>query len=104
MLLSDAQVLLLAAKNGQTLVTHNSMDFSNLHGAWVTWRRHWASEAELVIGSPVSLSRHAGILITPHLPIYDLARILGEFEDVAGSMDDRLFAWNAAGGWPEPRF
>jgi hypothetical protein len=43
----------------------------------------------------------SGILIVPHRPIDDLARILQEFEDTAASMEDRLFAWNSVGGWHE---
>lgn len=102
--LSDPQVLLLAATNGQTLVTRNSKDFPDLHEAWLTWRQHWADEVERMTGIRVALSRHAGILITPHLPIYDLTRILEELEDVPGSMDDRLLAWSEARGWHESRF
>jgi hypothetical protein len=97
--LSDAQVLLRAAEARQTLVTHNSRDFRALHEAWVTWRRRWAREAEEVTGVPVHLSQHAGILMTPHLPSHDLARILEDFADTAGSMDDQLFAWSPARGW-----
>jgi Domain of unknown function (DUF5615) len=102
--ISDVQVLVRAAEEGQTLVTHNSKDFRALHEAWVTWRRHWAREVEQVTGRPVDLSHHAGILITPHLPNHDLARILEEFEDSVGSIDDRLFAWSPARRWHELHF
>jgi len=36
--LSDVHVLLRAAEDGQTLVTHNSNDFRMLHEVLVTWR------------------------------------------------------------------
>lgn len=99
--LTDAQALLRAAEAGQTLVTRNSKDFRALHEAWVTWRRRWEREAQRVTGVPLSLSRHAGILIVPHLPNHQLARLIEEFEDAAAAMDDRLFAWNPAKGWHE---
>jgi hypothetical protein len=99
--LSDAQVLLRAAEARQTLVTHNSRDFRALHEAWVTWRRRWAREVEETTGIAVLLTQHAGILMTPHLPSHDLARIHEDFADSAGSRDDRLFAWSPARGWQE---
>ena len=99
--LNDAEVLLRAAEARQTLVTHNSKDFRALHEAWVTWRRRWEREVEDVIRTPVFLSQHAGILITPHRSVHDLARIIEEFENTAGSMEDRLFAWNPVSGWHE---
>jgi hypothetical protein len=102
--LSDARVLVLAAENKQTLVTHNGKDFRALHEAWVTWRGRWMTEIEQVTGSAVYLSQHAGILITPHLPNHDPARILEEFEDSAGSMDDRVFAWSRTRLWRELRY
>ncbi|MGH2615466.1 MAG: DUF5615 family PIN-like protein [Thermomicrobiales bacterium] len=102
--LSDVQVLLRAAADGQTLVTHNIKDFRALHEAWVTWRWRWAAEVEHVTGRPVHLSQHAGILITPHLPNHELARILEEFADAAEPMADRLFSWTQVGGWHEVRF
>jgi hypothetical protein len=102
--LSDAQILLRAAEERQTLVTHNSKDFRALHEAWVTWRQRWAWEVEQTTGSPVNLSRHAGILITPHLPGHHLASILEEFTETARELDDRLFAWNLARRWHELHF
>lgn len=102
--LSDVQVVLLAAEGRQTLVTHNRKDFRTLHEAWVAWRSRWAIEVEQVVGSRVNLSQHSGILITPHLPNHDLARILEEFEHTAASIDDRLFAWTQLRGWHELQF
>ena len=81
--LSDARVLLRTAVDQQTLVTHNNKDFRSLHEAWVTW------------------GRHAGILISPHMKERDLARILEEFEESAGWMSDRLFAWSPTRLWHE---
>lgn len=102
--LSDTRVLLAAAEHRQTLVTHNENDFRTLHEAWVTMRRLWGTEAERATGMPVTLSRHAGILIVPHLPERDLARILEEFEATAGTIDDRLFMWTRLRRWHELRF
>lgn len=99
--LSDVQVLLRAAENGQTLVSHNGRDFRALHEAWVTWRLRWTREAQEATGSTVFLSQHAGILFTPHLPTHDLARILEEFVDAAETMGDRLFRWRPGEGWNE---
>lgn len=102
--LSDTRALLLAAENEQTLVTHNSKHFRNLHEAWVTWRRRWASEVEQLTGSPVFLSQHAGILITPPLRVHELAPILEEFAGTVEVMNDRLFAWHPVRRWHEVRF
>lgn len=102
--LSDVQVLLRAAEPGQTLITHNLKDFEALHEAWVTWRRRWSSEVEQIVGTPVSLSQHAGILMVRPIQIHELAKVIEEFADSAASMDDRLLAWNAARRWHEPRF
>lgn len=99
--LSDIQVLIHATEREQTLVTHNHRDFALLHEAWMTLRRRWAVEIELVTGHPVVLSRHAGILIAPQIPRLHLVRILHEFAHSAGAMDDRLFAWYPATGWQE---
>ena len=101
---SDVQVLLLAAEAGQTVVTHNSTDFVMLHEAWVLWRRRWSSEVEQDLGASLVLSRHAGILIVPHLASHDLAHILMQFMDAAEAIADRLFAWSPARGWHELRF
>ena len=99
--LTDTQALVRAAEAGQTLITRNNKDFRALHEAWVTWRRRWEGEARRITGIPLSLSRYAGILIVPHLPTHDLARIVEEFKDAAEAMDDRLFAWNLTRGWHE---
>ncbi len=101
--LTDVQVFLRAAEDERTLVTHNIKDFRALHEAWVTWRRRWSAEVVQLTGSSVHLSQHAGILITPHLPDRDLARILEEFADTDEPMTDRLFSWLPARGWHEPR-
>lgn len=101
--LSDTLVLLVAAEHRQTLVTHNENDFRTLHEAWVTMRRHWETEIERATGMPVSLSRHAGILIVPHLPERGLAGILEEFSSTARAMDDRLFMWTRLRRWHEVR-
>jgi hypothetical protein len=50
------------------------------------------------------LSQHAGILIAPHLPDRDLARILEEFVQADEPMVDRLFSWLPVSGWQELRF
>jgi hypothetical protein len=100
--LSDVQVLLRATDDGQTVVTHNIQDFLALHEAWITWRGRWEREATQLSGRAVHLTRHAGILATPHLLIYDLARILAEVTAVTDSLDDRLLVWNSARGWHEP--
>ena len=99
--LTDVQVLLRAAEDGRTLVTHNIKDFRSLHEAWVTWRGRWAAEVVQLTGSPVHLSQHAGILITPHLGDYELARIVEEFAETNVPLADRLFSWLPAGGWHE---
>lgn len=102
--LTDVQVLLRAVEDGRTLVTHNGDDFRALHEAWVTWRGRWAAEVRQLTGFPVRLSQHAGILITPHLPERDLARLLEEFADTDEPLADRLFSWLPARGWQELRF
>jgi hypothetical protein len=102
--LTDTQVLLLAAQNNQTLITHNDKYFRALHEAWVTWRRRWSNELEQAIDRHVFFSQHAGILILPHRPIHDLARMLEEFEASAGSLENRLFAWNPRRQWHELHF
>ena len=102
--LTDVQVLLRAAEDGRTLITHNIKDFRSLHEAWVTWRGRWTAEIVQLTGSPVHLSQHAGILITPHLPDRDLARILEEFADSNVPLTDRLFSWLPVLGWHELRF
>ncbi len=99
--LTDTHVLLRAAEAGQTLVTHNDKDFRLLHEAWLTWRERWENEVARLTGVHLPLSRHAGILIVPPLPIHDLARILEPFDDTSDSLDDRLFAWNRSRGWHE---
>lgn len=102
--LTDVQVLLRAAEDGRTLVTHNVDDFRALHEAWVTWRGRWAAEVVQKTGRHVQLSQHAGILITPHIPDRDLARILEAFADADEPLTDRLFSWRPAKGWHELRF
>lgn len=102
--MSDTRVLLAAAQNRQTLVTHNRLDFLALHEAWATWRQVWESEVEQITGRFVSFSQHAGILITPHLPNRDLARILEDLADTAGPLEDRLFVWNRFQLWYEVHF
>ena len=102
--LTEVQVLLRAAEDGRTLVTHNIKDFRTLHEAWVTWRDRWAAEIMHLTGSSVHLSQHAGILIAPHLPDRDLARILEEFVQADEPMVDRLFSWLRVSGWQEMRF
>ena len=101
--LTDVQVLLRAAEDGRTLVTHNVKDFRTLHEAWVRWRGRWAAEVVQLTGSPVRLSQHAGILIAPHLPDRDLALILEEFTEADEPMVDRLFSWLPVSGWQELR-
>jgi hypothetical protein len=102
--LSDVQVLVRAVEDGRTVVTANSKDFKALHEAWVTWRARWEAEVARDWGVAVTLSRHFGILIVPHLTVRELGTILIEFADSAGTVDDRLFAWTVAQGWHEPRF
>ena len=64
-------------------------------------RRRWADEVEQITGIQVHLSQHTGILMIPHLPTHDLARILEAFAEAAGSVDDRLFTWSPARLWHE---
>lgn len=102
--ISDVQVLLRATERNQTVVTHNEKDFESLHEAWVTWRRRWMAEAETTLDRPVPLSRHAGIVIVPHLPKDELVRILGDFASTAEAVADKLFTWSQEQGWEELRF
>lgn len=99
--LTDVEVLLRAAEDGRTLVTHNIKDFPALHEAWVTWRRRWTAEVVQMTGSPVHLSQHSGILIAPHLGDHDLARILEEFARTNEPLADRLFVWSRGREWEE---
>jgi hypothetical protein len=97
-------VLVRSADAGQALITDNDQDFRALHEAWLRWRRRWAHEVTAATGIDVPLSGHAGILVLPHLPNDDLARIVGSFADATDQIDDRLFAWTQAGGWLEASF
>jgi len=99
--LTDPQVLLRAAEQQQTLVTHNRKDFRALHEAWILWRGRWAVEVEQTTGGSTTLTQHAGILIVPHMRNQELARIIEEFDDAAHPTMDRLFAWRRGAGWFE---
>ena len=102
--LTDVQVLVQAALDGQTLVTHNRKDFRMLHEAWLTWRNRWTAEVVQATGVPIALSGHAGILIVPQLPNHNLARIVETFADANDSIPDSLFAWSSGKGWHEILF
>jgi hypothetical protein len=99
--ITDVQVLLRAAEDGQTVITHNNRDFRALHEAWVTWRGRWAAEVRERTGIAVVLSRHAGILIVPPAPAYELAALIEAFAETAGPLADRLFSWTRSRGWHE---
>lgn len=101
--LSDVQVILRAAAEGQTLLTHNRNHFEALHEAWVTWRWRWSIEAEQATGAQVSLSQHAGILILPQIDIRALVPILEEFGPDRDPITDRLFVWSRRRAWQEVR-
>lgn len=100
--LSDVDVVVRSADAGQALVTHNDRDVRTLRGAWLRWRGRWRLEIVAATGVEVALSGHAGIIVVPHLPNYDLAQIIQPFAEAADQIDDRLFAWTNADGWLEP--
>ncbi len=101
--LSDVQVLLRAALNRQIVVTHNGRDFALLHEAWTTWSRQWEQEIATESQTPVNLSHHAGIIITPHLPNRTLVDVIASFVASFGPIAGRLLVWSAANGWKESR-
>ena len=60
---SDAELLLIAAKRGSVLVTHNGSDFAMLHDGWLRWSADWNVRAH-----------HAGILVLPQPTAAERAR------------------------------
>jgi len=100
---SDVQVLLQAALDDQIVVTHNGRDFELLHEAWITWGRQWEREVAAENHVKASLSHHAGILITPHLPNQAMVDVMASFVGSYGPIAGRLLVWSAATGWRESR-
>jgi hypothetical protein len=90
--LTDARQLLWAVEHGRTVITHNRKDFRLLHEALKLWAIRW--------GSPGAL-RHHGVLVVPHLPVPQLARLIDEFVRNRDNIDNRLFIWDRQRGWSE---
>lgn len=96
---SDARHLLLAAKQGRIVLTHNERDFLLLHDAWLRWSADWGVEPH-----------HAGIIVLPQKERWDAYRSLEEIESLLGRapqagrvrpMTDLLWRWQARRGWFE---
>lgn len=92
---SDALLLLDAARRGRLFITHNDRDFKLLHDAWHAWSTEWIGQIA---------PRHAGILIirtsnqTVVPVIFDAIQRLLLTVD---TFENRLFRWNLRDGWHE---
>ena len=85
----DEQHLLVAARAGRTLITHNRDDFLLLHRAWQLWSGEWQVRAQ-----------HAGVLIIRQTLTF--ARMAQEIEVVLGfgvPLANRLYDWRPSTGW-----
>jgi hypothetical protein len=83
--------LLVAAKAGRILLTHNGADFQLLHRAWHRWARAWQVQ-------PV----HGGILVIPQAPHWAIERAVVEVDRISQlplSNQLYLFDWRPARGW-----
>lgn len=96
---SDFMQLLFAAQEGRVVVTHDSKDFQQLHGAWLAWAAAWGATAA---------ARHSGILIIERgpghrggMPVAQLVSIVQAFAVWSSPTANRLFAWNAIVGLRE---
>ena len=92
---SDVGQLLLAARMGRILVTHNHRHFAMLHEAWLAFAAEW---------NPPVMPIHPGILVVPDSGIVDLtvtARAIDQAISGLGPMENRLLVWRPAAGWRE---
>lgn len=87
---TDDQQLLLAARGGWTIVTHNEEDFLLLHLAWIRWARAWAV-------SPTPL--HGGILIVPQDEDAAVAAAIDRHLKSATTLPNELYRWRVRRGW-----
>jgi Domain of unknown function (DUF5615) len=91
---TDPRQLAKAVDLGRAMITSNKKDFRRLHESLHIWRVRW--------NIPDALCHH-GILIVPHERLPVLIRIVTEFDDLYGNIDDRLFMWDERRGWHEVR-
>ena len=92
---SDAVLLLDAARRERIFITHNLGDFQLLHEAWRAWSTAWnGDEAE----------RHAGILLVRTntqavVPI--IADAIEHLPPTVDTFESCLFQWNIHDDWRE---
>ncbi len=84
----DEVILLYAARQGWTLVTHNRADVRLLHVAWQYWRAAWRIAEQ-----------HADILIIEQRPTDELEPVLDHFLRTAPSLISTLYEWTRTNGW-----
>ena len=96
---SDFMQLLFAAQTGRVVITHDSKDFQQLHGAWLAWSAAW--------GAAIA-AQHPGILIIEQgsgqrggLPVTQMVANLQAFAALPGPSSNLIFAWNAIVGLRE---
>lgn len=88
----DPRLLLEAAEQGWTLVTHNRRDFRLLHDAWHTWTNAWGTKQD-----------HAGILVLDRVvgqtPEETAALIDSLVRDPQTRLSRALYDWKPARNW-----
>ena len=85
----DEEYLLLAARSGWTVLTHNAKDFLLLHAAWRHWSRDWG----------VGL-QHAGILVLiPPVTPAEAAREVLSLLGTGTGFTDAAYVWRRRSGW-----
>jgi hypothetical protein len=88
----DPLLLLQAAEQGWTFISHNRRDFRLLHDAWLRWAHAWG------IRHP-----HAGILIVDRVrgqTAAETALLIDAFvRDIGTDLSNTLFDWKARRGW-----
>jgi Domain of unknown function (DUF5615) len=95
---SDAELLLVAAQHGWTLVTHNADDFTLLDDAWRRWGAAWDV-----------MEQHAGVLLPPQatpaertqgrLDPVELAQHLIDLLESGSPGPNELWQWKRGAGW-----
>jgi uncharacterized protein DUF5615 len=85
----DAEQLIEAWRNGQTLITHNLNDFVALHLGWRRYPAAWQ----------VPAPSHPGILVLEQLPPVDTAPAIGRLLATNVPLADELYRWRRSVGW-----
>ena len=92
---SDALLLLDAARHGRIFITHNDRDFKLLHEAWRAWSTAWNGE---------EAARHAGILIirtSNQTVVPVIVDAIQRLLPTVDTFENRLFRWNIRDDWHE---